>query len=151
MIKKRIYENPSKKAIAYIKNKAYRSRLQSFRDKLQKVYHQEQESVLAKVEEEKNFQFQQDSDDMARLLIPNLPKDKTLRQVLCDENAFRKLIGKGGKRIQTEPSRNVLPSMKKVTTLTESNWKTVKKDTGFNEYSVHKRLKVMRTPSTHAG
>lgn len=44
------------------------------------------------IEEEKAFEFQVDSEKMARLLIPTLGPDQNLRQVLNDEQAFRQVF-----------------------------------------------------------
>lgn len=39
------------------------------------------------------------------MLIPNLPPHRTLRDVICNEEVFRKVMGKNGKvreRVKTE-------------------------------------------------
>ena len=58
------------------------------------VYRNEQDAILGKVQEEKQFAYQHDSENMAQMLIPNLAPYKTLREVVSDEAAFRKVFGK---------------------------------------------------------
>jgi hypothetical protein len=91
LIKQRIAAS-TKKTITAVKNKAYRSRLEIFRSKIQDVYKQEQKAIMSGIEEEKAFEFQVDSEKMARLLIPNLGPNQNLRQVLNDEETFKQVF-----------------------------------------------------------
>lgn len=93
LIKSKI-ESTSKRSISAIKNKAYRNRLENFRNKLHEVYEKEQETIMAGIQEEKQFEYQHDSEQMARMLIPNMGPYTTLRQILNDEHAFKTVFAK---------------------------------------------------------
>lgn len=47
---------------------------------------------MSNIREEKQFEYQHDTDQMARMLIPNMGPYKNLREILSDEKAFREVI-----------------------------------------------------------
>jgi hypothetical protein len=49
LIRNRI-QSTSKKTISAIKNKVYRSRLENFRNKIHKIYDEEQRSIMQKIQ-----------------------------------------------------------------------------------------------------
>jgi hypothetical protein len=91
LIRSRI-QSTSKKTISAIKNRVYRSRLENFRTKIHKIYDEEQASIMSNIRQEKQFEYQHDTDQMARMLIPNMGPYKNLREILSDEKAFREVI-----------------------------------------------------------
>ena len=67
-----------------MKHPVYRDRLERFRDKIHRVYDQSQEEILNSVKPERKYDFEVDSEKMARMLIPNMGNYSNLREVLND-------------------------------------------------------------------
>jgi hypothetical protein len=152
-IKEKIYAT-SKKTVSAIKNKAYRVRLEQFRSKLQNVYQHEQDSILATIQEEKQFQYQHDSETMAQMLIPNMAPYRTLREIISSEQAFKKIFGRPSKpRSKTEQASDPRRTLKKgfnPESSPKAEPRTRSKESQMMFETIRKRYDklLLRTPST---